>query len=140
MNLRSIPRSAVSGYIKLLRAPIDIGLRLAGRGSGGAELAVDRADATARQVAGRMTGDEKLRRDGSKRGAATSERRRAQRLRAKAQERTAEADRRLAETEEQAAERRQRSRKQAQARKQRADERRQQAAEQAAEKELRGLE
>jgi len=67
MNVRSIPRAVVNGYIKGLRLPLDLTV---GRRGDGAELALDRAEATARAVAGTVLGDEELRKDAAQRRAA----------------------------------------------------------------------
>ena len=57
MNLRRIPRAAVGGYMKVLRAPVDTALKLAGRRGENAKLVVDQADAAARGAAGAVLGD-----------------------------------------------------------------------------------
>src|SRR5687767_14182676 len=80
MGLRSMSRTAVGGYIKAIRIPVDAALKLAGRGSR-AEPAVQRADAAARDVAGAALGDDALRRDAKLRRTAADERERAAELR-----------------------------------------------------------
>lgn len=100
MNLRTVPRTAVKGYLKALRWPVDRALRATGRSD--AEVVVDQADATARGVAGEVLGDDDLKRDASRRGTAADERQRAQRLRGAAKERSAEADAEMAEQQERA--------------------------------------
>ena len=60
MNARTLPRTAVDGYLRLVRLPLDtaIGL-LPGNGNGpapAAKLAVDRADASVRAVVAKGSG------------------------------------------------------------------------------------
>ena len=93
MVLRTLPRSVVVGYLKVVRVPLDAALKLGGRGKG-AEQAVDRADAAARDVAGAALGDDELRRDAKLRRSAADERERATDLRAAAVEREQAAARR----------------------------------------------
>jgi hypothetical protein len=83
MGLRDIPRAAVGGYINLVRWPFDRTAKLLRGGDrrSGAEIAVDRADATARSAAGAALGDEELRRRGARRGRAAAEQDRARKLR-----------------------------------------------------------
>src|SRR5919199_1894694 len=94
MNLRSIPRTAVGGYIKAVRWPIDRTTRLLRRDGdkSGAELAVDRADAAARGAAGTVLGDEELKQDASRRTKAADERERAQALSGAARARAEQAE------------------------------------------------
>ena len=104
MNARVIPRTAVAGYIKLVRLPLDgavallpgdgIGLRAA------AGLALDRADATARAVASVLLGDPVLGEDAARRRAAADERGRALGLRTRAERTRQRADARLDEQHE----------------------------------------
>ena len=121
MNLRSIPRAAIGGYIKVLRWPLDRTAALLRRDGepSGAERTVDRADAAARGAAGTVLGDEELKREANRRSLATDERERAATLRKAAgaqveaaeeqlEQRNAEAERRR----QQAAERAERKRKQ----------------------------
>lgn len=124
MNLRTIPRAAVGGYLKALRWPIDTSLRLMGRGQA-AEIAVDRAEATARGVAGQAMGDPELQRDAARRSTAADERERAVRLRAEAQQRSERADERLAERESQAERQRREAAERADAKRKKADQQRQ---------------
>ena len=119
MGLRDIPRTAVGGYIKLARLPIDAGLKLAGRGGNGngAKLATDRAEATAREAAATVLADDELRQDAKKRHRATDERQRAAKLRARAQEKSQKADAELTERQEKAEQRRKQAAKRADQRK-----------------------
>jgi hypothetical protein len=104
MNLRSIPRAAVGGYIKAVRWPIDRVLGRAGRSA--PERAVDRVDATARGVAGTVLGDDELKRDAARRSAAVDERARADKLRGAAEAQSQVATERLDERRTQAEQRR----------------------------------
>jgi hypothetical protein len=114
MNVRVIPRTALNGYLKLVRMPVDtaIGL-LPGNGASvkpAAQLAVDRADANLRSMAGAVLGDSVLREDAERRSRTVRERERGLRLRTQAEETADNADARLQAREEQAAKQRQRAR------------------------------
>src|SRR5512144_1081919 len=100
MNLHTIPRAAVGGYLTALRWPLDRGLRLVGH-NGASELRLDRAEASVRGVAGVVLGDPQLREDAARRHAAADEREHAQRLRAEANERREQTDEALAERQAQ---------------------------------------
>ena len=58
MSIRAIPRGAVDGAVKLARLPVDVAISLLpGNGNGdgarpAAKIAVDRWDATLRELAG----------------------------------------------------------------------------------------
>lgn len=73
IGIRDIPRTVVGGSLKAARLPLDLGLKLAGRGQRG-EAAADRAEAAARDVAGTALGDEQLRRDARLRRTAADKR------------------------------------------------------------------
>ncbi|HEX8205010.1 MAG TPA: hypothetical protein VF587_03010 [Solirubrobacteraceae bacterium] len=124
MGLRDIPRTAVGGYIKLARLPIDTGLKLVGRGGNGdaAKLAADRVDATAREAAGTVLGDEQLKTDGRKRHEATEQRQRAAKLRTQARHKSAQADEELNERQAAAEKRRKQAAQRASQRKETAQE------------------
>jgi hypothetical protein len=127
MSLRTIPRAALGGYVKLLRWPLDTTLRLAGRGNGstsGAALAVDRLDASARAAAGSVMGDDELRRDAELRRKAADEREDALHLRAEAERRSEQADERFTRTRKEAERKRDKAAKTAQQRKQAAEKQR----------------
>jgi hypothetical protein len=106
MTTRDIPRAAVESYLRILRWPVDtavgmlpgddIGVRPA------AQLTVDRADATLRDLAGRVLLDDELRADATRRRVAADERERALELRVEAQQTQQQADERLAERQESA--------------------------------------
>ena len=89
MNLRTLPRAAVGGYIKLLRWPVD---RVLGRNQ-----SVDRAEAAARAAAGAVMGDGEMQQDAGRRHVAAKERERAEALREEASRRAEQADRELAD-------------------------------------------
>ena len=136
MNVRAIPRTAVDGYLRLVRLPLDaaIGL-LPGNGTGrgtAAALALDRVDAAARAVAGAVFADSVLREDAARRHLAADERGRAFRLRAEAQRKRREAESRLAERQDQAARQRQRAKQRAEGTRRQAERRREQKTRQAA--------
>src|SRR5512135_2320492 len=125
MNVRVIPRAAVTGYLKLVRTPLDsaIGL-LPGNGKGTkptAQLAVDRADATVRTVAGALLGDPVLREDGERRQQAAHARERGLRLRNRAEQTAEQADARLQEREGRAHQERRRARETADTRRRQAE-------------------
>jgi hypothetical protein len=136
MNVRLIPRTALNGYLRLVRTPLDtaIGL-LPGNGDGprpAAQLVVDRADATVRSMAGTLLRDPVLLEDGQRRRQAARERERAVRLRT-SEDQTAEvADERLEQREEQARKQRQRARETANARRRQAESQAQKEKQQAA--------
>ena len=125
--IRTISRSAIGGYLKLLRFPFDAGIRLLGNGhrASRAELVLDRFDAVAHEVAGRALRDEELLEDGARLRAATNERERAQSLREEADRRSERADGRVADREKQAARQRREAVRRSEDRKKRADRRRQ---------------
>lgn len=141
MNVRVIPRAAVQGYLKLVRTPVDtaIGL-LPGNGQGpkpSAQLAVDRADATVRSVAGTLLRDPVLRADGERRRQAAHERERGLRLREHADQTAEQADARLQERERRAGQERRRAGETANARRRQAESRAQTKKQQAAKAESR---
>src|SRR3954462_13464760 len=84
MNLRSIHRAAVGGYVKAVRWPVD---RVLGRRGPGA----DRAGAAAREVAGAALGDDALKADAKARRTAADQRERAETLDAQADQSREEA-------------------------------------------------
>jgi hypothetical protein len=125
--IRTISRSAIGGYLKLLRFPFDSGIRLLGdrHWASRAELVLDELDAAAREVAGRALRDDRLLEDGARLRAATSERERAQSLREAAERRSRQADSRIADREKQAEKVRREAARHSQDRKERADRQRQ---------------
>ena len=106
MNLRSLPRAAVGGYIKAVRWPIERVLSLRG---GDGELTVDRAEAAARDVAGTALGDQELRAEAGARFDAADRREHAQDLEAQAPREAAEARQRRTAAVEAARERKRRA-------------------------------
>lgn len=113
MNVRVIPRTALTGYLRLVRLPLDTAIGfLPGNGTGAsaaAGLAVDRADATLRAIVATILNDPVLHEDAQLRHAAADERKRALRLRVEAQRETKDADARLAQRQEESASRRQKA-------------------------------
>lgn len=141
MNVRVIPRTAVKGYLTLVRTPLDtaIGL-LPANGKGAkptAQLAVDRADAAVRALAGTLLGDPVLREDGQRRREAARERQRGVRMRGQAKETARQADTRLQAHEDRAHEERRRARETANTRRRQAETKAQKEKQQAAKAESR---
>src|SRR3954470_5050196 len=112
MNLRTIPRAAVGGYIKALRWPVE---RALCPRRGAASLTVDRAEAAAREVAGTALADDELKAEARARRSAADKREQAHDLREQA-EQTREAGRETAQQRTQAAKKRAATRKEAAAR------------------------
>jgi hypothetical protein len=110
MNVRAIPRTAVKTSLRLARIPFDAAVQLLpGNGTGvqgKAKRAVDRADATARAVAGSVMLDSQLRDEARQQRAAAGERAKAADLRTKAQRTATEARARSERRGEQAQRRR----------------------------------
>jgi hypothetical protein len=129
MSLRTISRSAVSAYIRLLRLPVDTAVGLRTRNGrtepSRATLRLDRLEASLRGIAGRTLRDEGLVRHGDRMLIAADERQRAGGLRAEARVRSERADRRLSEKEKQAEQKRRRAGQRAAGRKKQADRQRQ---------------
>jgi hypothetical protein len=132
MALRTASRLGVGASLRAARVPLDLGTRLLGGADSPFGLAVDRADARVRALAGFVLGDADLREDAARRHAATDERVRALRLREQAEDVSERADERIAEKEEAADRRRADATVNAQRRKAQADERRRAREEQAA--------
>jgi hypothetical protein len=107
MNARSIPRIAVENSLRLVRAPLDAAISwLPGNGTGArptARLALDRADATLRTLAGAILDDSLLREDAQLRRAALKEREQSKELRGAARKKTEQADARLQQRHDQVA-------------------------------------
>jgi hypothetical protein len=127
MSPRSIIRTTVDTSLKAARLPVDTANRVLGR----SPLAIDAVDATVRETAGRLLGDDELRADGVRRRVATEKRVEAERLRgaaktveqhadAEAEERKQQAVAKREEADETAKQRKQQAAKQAQERKQQA--------------------
>ena len=83
MNLRTIPRAAIGGYVKAVRWPLDRAATMLGRDT----LGLDRAEAARARGAGAVLGDEQLLRDAGRRRTAVTQRERAGELRAQADQR-----------------------------------------------------
>jgi hypothetical protein len=124
VNIRIVPRSAVDGYLRLVRFPLDgaIGL-LPGNGTGAkpaAELVLDRLDAALRAALARILSDPVLREDAAQRRSAADQRERALGLRVDAERRAEAADTRLEERQEQATRQREQATQRASVRRQQA--------------------
>ena len=106
MALRTATRLGLSASVRAARLPLDLGTRLVGGADSPLGLAVDRADARVRALAGFVLRDPELQDDAARRHAATDERVRALGLRERAEDLSDDADERLAETERRAERRR----------------------------------
>jgi hypothetical protein len=140
MNVRAVPRTALKGYLKLVRTPLETAIGLLPRNDSGAkpaQLAVDRADATVRTVAGTLLGDPVLREDGERRRLAAKERERGLRLRHQADETAEQAETRLRQSEDRAERQRRRARETASTRRRQAETKAQNETRQAAKTESR---
>src|SRR5688572_7058175 len=103
----SIRATAVDSYLKLVRLPLDGAAAIVpGVNPETAGLALDRVDATVRDLAGALLIDQTLRQDAAVRRAATDERVRAVQLRAEAERKREQADERAGETHQQAEQKR----------------------------------
>lgn len=98
--LRSISRTMLDRYLKVVKWPLDRGARLGGERT---EIALDRADATVRATAATVIGDGELREDAERRFTAADERERALKLRMEAELKAENADTRLEERKQTAA-------------------------------------
>ena len=125
MAVRTASRLGVVASVRAARLPFDVGIRVVGAHDSSVALAVDRADARARALAGVILGDVELQDDAARRHAATDERVRALRLREQAEGVAERADERLAEKEKAAVRRRADAAAAAQRRQAEAEERRQ---------------
>lgn len=125
MNARLIPRTALNGYLKLARVPVDTAIGLlpenGGRVKPAARLAVDRVDASVRRMAGVALGDPVLRDDAERRSRAVREREHGEQLRGRAEETAEQADARLQAREEQATKQRRRATQTAESRRRQAE-------------------
>lgn len=112
MSLQTISRTAVDGYLKLLRLPADAvaGALRPRNGRKGettpVELALDRAEAAVRDAAGRVLHDPHLQDEARIQRAAADERQRALRLRAEAERQSRQADEEFVARQEVAEQRR----------------------------------
>jgi hypothetical protein len=116
--LGRIRRAALDAHMRLARKPVDRTAKLFGEG---AEIGVERADASVRDVAGRLLFDDELREDARRRRVAANEREEAARLKGKAEDVRSDARETAERRKAQAArvERSQRERIQAEARRDR---------------------
>ena len=128
MDIKRIPGSALDGYLNLVKRPVDAVARRTRRdgfATSPAELVLDRIDATVRETAGRIFGDETLQDDARKRRVAASERERAMELKVEAEVKTQEADQEFARRQRAADERRQQAERRAEEEKQRIEQEKQ---------------
>jgi hypothetical protein len=121
MNFLTIPRLALDTYLKAVKWPLDRAAGMLGGDGNGAGIALDRADATVRGVAGAALNDPVLQQDAALRHTAADERARAQRLRDTAEQISEASEQELAEREDAAEKRRKQAAKTAQQRKQQAE-------------------
>ena len=120
--LKTITRTAIGGTIKLARLPVDMAVKLTGRGGDDspAGISLDRAEAGVRSAAGQILRDEEMVKDAALRREAADERATGQRLRTRAEERTEMASDAIADQKAQATERRRRARENAEKRRRKA--------------------
>jgi hypothetical protein len=131
----SIAGKAVDGALRLVRIPADQLLRLVpgANATATAGLAIDRADATVRNVAGSLFRDQGLREDAELRREATEERKRAAQLRTEAEEKIESAEARTEKAQAESEARRKQADQKARRKQAQAAERRERLKEQAAE-------
>jgi hypothetical protein len=118
----------LDGYLSIVKRPLDAVARRTrrnGDSASAAELVLDRMDATVRETAGRILGDDALQDDARRRRVATSERERALELKAEAAVRTQEADQEFAQRQRAAEDRRQQAERRAEEEKQRIEQEKQ---------------
>jgi colicin import membrane protein len=137
MNVKTLPRTAVDTYLRLLRVPVDTAARVAHRVQGDdrsavTEIAIDRADALVRDVAGRVLRDDELREEAHRRRTAADERERALRLHDAAQTQSELAREQFTEARAEAEAARRAAREEAQRIEQQAEETKRQREQQAA--------
>jgi translation initiation factor IF-2 len=128
MDIKRIPGSTLDRYLNLVKQPVDAvarRTRRAGQSTSPAELLLDRVDATVREAAGRILGDETLQDDARRRRTAASERERALELKAEAEVKTQNADQEFARRQRAADERRQSAERRADEEKQRIEQEKQ---------------
>lgn len=90
MDIRTLPRNAVTGYVTLARKPIDLAWKVTGHDE--PLLLVDRIDAAVRDAAANLLDDDVLREDARRRQVAVDQRLKARALRDGAEQRAAEAE------------------------------------------------
>ncbi|HZU60222.1 MAG TPA: hypothetical protein VE983_04610, partial [Solirubrobacteraceae bacterium] len=131
--VRIIPRITFKASLRLIRLPVDLAINLLPAGRQPAKLAVERADATARAVAGTLLGDAALRDEADRLYRAADARQQATELRDQAEEVADHADARVHQRQQQASRRRQAAENQAGARRRQARQRQGQKVRRAAE-------
>jgi colicin import membrane protein len=124
MTLQTIPRAIVGGTLRAVRLPIDGFLALTGSRGESAKLAVDRADATARTIAGAVLRDRELVEDADRRHQAAAERQQAANLHAEAELREERAEQEAEEVRHEAQGRRRKAAEKTQQKRRQAQKRR----------------
>jgi hypothetical protein len=106
MKIDELPRKALLGYLELSRLPLTAAERALGKteGTWPLTIAADRAQATVKDIAGRILRDETLRADANLQNAALDERLRAVGAEMEAERIRAQADERLRQDQRAAAE------------------------------------
>jgi hypothetical protein len=138
MNLRTIPRTAIGGTLKLSRLPFDAAIALLpGGGQGGkpAKVRLDLADARVRSTVAALIGDHEMREDARHREEAALQRRRAIELRDQGDQKVQRAEASTERRRDQAQERRERADARAKTERKRADQQAAQVKKDAAERE-----
>jgi hypothetical protein len=105
MDLLAIPRTVVSTSLKIVRLPLEQALKLATGSNGAAEensvrATADRADAAAREVAGKATQDDQLQQTATRQRRAADQRDEAATRKRQADERKRQADERKQQAEQ----------------------------------------
>lgn len=131
----SLSGTAVDGYLKVVKLPLESALGLLGENAPAAKISLDRADATVRSLAALVLNDDVLQEDANRRRLAADERERALKLRAEAQNRSEAADEKLAEREAQAERQRQEAARRAESQREQAEKERQAKAKRASDAE-----
>src|SRR5687768_5524113 len=95
MNIQTMQKTAIDGYLRTVQAPIRMAAKLIGgeQTRQGSALFLDRTDASIRRAVGRLLNNDELQADATARLAAAEERERAIELRAAADRMNAQADR-----------------------------------------------
>jgi hypothetical protein len=125
MGISTIRRTALNQWLRVVRMPVDSGVRMFGRDQDWARavgVAVDRADAGVREIAGCLFRDEQLQEDARARRAPAEERQRALELRLEGKRHEERADRQFDDRLNKAEERREEARRRSTAQRERVQE------------------
>lgn len=117
----AVPRIVVGTTLKIVRIPLDTALKLAGHDR---SLAVDAAEASVKEAAATVTGDQQLKAEADRQRVATDERRKAESLRSAATQATQKAEADHAEDQAQVEKERKAADERAEERKRKAAEKR----------------